>query len=65
MNEPGVADVRRPRLLRYPAGLDALDFADHPRGRALSRNSSAAPDVELQANQVPVLVEDDSGLTIV
>jgi len=26
MNEPGVADVRNPRLLRYPPGFDAVDF---------------------------------------
>jgi Baseplate J-like protein len=64
MNEPGVADVRRPRLLRYPAGLDAVDFATTPVPSTVEEFECGA-NVELQANQVPVLVEDDSGLTIV
>jgi len=30
MNEPGVADIRQLRLLRYPAGFDAVDFGATP-----------------------------------
>jgi hypothetical protein len=64
MNEPGIADVRRPRLLRYPAGLDAVDFAATPAPTGVEEFDCGA-NVDLQPNQVPVLVEDDSGLTIV
>lgn len=64
MNEPGVADVRRPRLLRYPPGFDAVDFAATPVPTGVEESECGA-NVDLQANQVPVLVEDDSRLTIV
>ena len=64
MNEPGVADVRRPRLLRYPSGLDAVDFAATPVPTGVEELDGGA-NVELQVNQIPVLVEDDSRMTIV
>ncbi len=64
MNEPGVADVRRLRLLRYPAGFDAVDFAATPVASAPEELDGGA-NVELQANQVPVTVEDPAGLVVV
>jgi hypothetical protein len=64
MNEPGIADVRRLRLLRYPAGVDTVDFGANPVAGAVEERDSGA-NVELAANEVPVTVEDTSGLTIV
>jgi hypothetical protein len=64
MNEPGVADVRRPRLLRFPAAFDAVDFEDTPGPTGVEEFDCGA-NVDLQPNQVPLLVEDDAGLTIV
>jgi hypothetical protein len=63
MNEPGIADVRNPKLLRYPAALEAVDFTT--AGASAVEEFECGANVELRANQVPVLVEDDSGLTIV
>ena len=64
MNEPGVADVRRLRLLHYPAGFDAVDFGATPVATGVEELDCGA-NVELAVNQVPVTVEDPSGLTIV
>ena len=64
MNEPGVADVRRLRLLRYPAGFDAVDFGATPVAAGPEELDCGA-NVELQVNQVPVPVEDPAGLVIV
>jgi hypothetical protein len=64
MNEPGVADVRRLRLLRYPAGFDAVDFGATPVAAGPEELDGGA-NVELQVNQVPVTVEDPAGLVIV
>jgi hypothetical protein len=63
MNEPGILDVREPRLLRYPPGLASVDL----------RSGAAAPgpellpvgaNVELQANQIAGFADDPSFLTI-
>lgn len=64
MNEPGIADVRRLRLLRYPAGFDAVDFGATPVGSGVEE-LDCGNNVDLQVNQVPVAVEDPSELTIV
>ena len=64
MNEPGIADVQRLRLLRYPAGFDAVDFGATPVALGVEE-LDAGTNVELQVNQVPVTVEDPSGLVIV
>jgi hypothetical protein len=64
MNEPGVTDVRRPRLLRYPPGFDAVDFGATPVPTGVEEFDCGA-NVELGVNEVPVLVEDPSGLVIV
>jgi hypothetical protein len=64
MNEPGVADVHRLRLLRYPAGFDAVDFGASPVGTGVEE-LDCGTNVELQVNQVPVTVDDPSGLVVV
>ena len=64
MNEPGVVDVREPKLLRYPPGFDAVDFGVEqiaPNAQALE----CGHNVVLQANQIPVFVEDAARLTII
>lgn len=63
MNEPGVADVRNLQLLRYPPGFDTIDFSVAP-GAPHPEQLECCDNVELQANQIPVLVEDDAGLAI-
>jgi hypothetical protein len=64
MNEPGVTDVRRLRLLRYPPGFDAVEFGATPVATG-PQQFECGENVELQVNQVPVLVEDPAGLRIV
>jgi hypothetical protein len=64
MNEPGIADVRGLRLLRYPAGFDAVDFGATPVAVGVEE-LDCGTNVELQVNQVPVAVEDPSGLVVV
>ena len=64
MNEPGVTDVQRLRLLRYPAGFDFVDFGATPVATGVEEIDCGA-NVELAVNQVPVTVEDPSGLTII
>ncbi len=64
MNEPGIADVRRLRLLQYPAGFDAVDFGATPVGSGFEELDCGS-NVDLQVNQVPVTVEDAGQLTIV
>ena len=62
MSEPGIADVRRLRLLRYPPGFDAVDFG--VSGTTGIQEFDCGANVDLQVNQVPVLVEDPAGLVI-
>jgi hypothetical protein len=64
MNEPGIADLREPRLLRYPPGFDSIDLAG---GAGLTdvQKFAVGENVVLQANQIAVFVDDASRLTIV
>jgi Baseplate J-like protein. len=64
MNEPGIADVRDLALVRYPSGSDALDFAGAavPSG---AETLACGANATLEADQIPVFADDDSGLTIV
>lgn len=64
MNEPGIADVRDLRLLRYPARFDAVDFGARPVSTGAGELDCGA-NLELQVNQIPVSVDDPSGLAIV
>jgi hypothetical protein len=64
MNEPGIADVREPRLLRYPPGFETLDLTQGikvPKPEELPCGAN----VQLQANQIPAFVDDATHLTIV
>lgn len=63
MSEPGVLDVDALQLLRYPSHIDTLDWgrdvaADEAQPYACGAN------LTLQANQVPVLREDETLLVI-
>ncbi|HEX7245274.1 MAG TPA: hypothetical protein VF245_06905 [Solirubrobacterales bacterium] len=58
MNEPGVVDVRELTLLRYPPGLAEAEELEG----AQPDSFACGANVELQANQVPVLVEDEERL---
>lgn len=64
MNEPGVTDVREPRLLRYPPSFSALDLG---AGAATfdAEEMPCGANVKLQVNQIPRFVDDPSRLTIV
>jgi hypothetical protein len=63
MNEPGVADIKQARLLRFPPGFDAIDFGNpiavQPEELACGDN------VDLLADQIAALVEDVTHLMIV
>ena len=63
MNEPGITDVQNLTLLRFPPGVDNLDFGT-PVGAQPEPIGNGA-NVDLQINQIAVAVEDPSGLTIV
>jgi hypothetical protein len=63
MNEPGIADVRDLRLLRYPPGLENLGFEGPVRARP--QELDCGLNVELLGDQIASLVEDTSGLRIV
>jgi hypothetical protein len=64
MNEPGVADVRNLRLLRYTAGVGAFTFEAAP-DFAAPHQSPLGQNINLQANQIAVFVDDSSHLSIV
>ena len=64
MNEPGVADFRNVRLLRFPPGFDAVDLNAGPAPGAVQKYE-VGKNIELQANQIPVFVDDPGGLKIV
>lgn len=63
MSEPGVADVTDLRLLRYPPGLDIVDLTD-PATITEPQPFSCGENVRLLPTQVPVLVDDDTSLTV-
>ncbi|MFC0003550.1 baseplate J/gp47 family protein [Micromonospora siamensis] len=58
MNEPGVADVRDLRLVRFPADSATLVTGTAPTGDGVQRLAVGANAV-LAANQVPVYVDRD------
>jgi hypothetical protein len=58
MNEPGVADVRDLRLVRFPAEASALVTGTAPAGDGVQRLAVGANAV-LAASQVPVYVDRD------
>lgn len=64
MNEPGIADVRDLKLLRYPPGFDAVDFGTGA-GAADAQSFDIGQNIDLQVNQIPVFVDDPSGLEII
>ena len=63
MNEPGVADLRDAKLLRYPPTINAADLT----GGAVSgpETYDCGRNVELQVNQVAVVFDDVTHLRIV
>lgn len=61
MNEPGVTDVRDLHLVRYPVPFDSIDFDERPDADVLPCGANLV----LQANQVAVLVDDPTELTLV
>jgi hypothetical protein len=64
LNEPGVADVRDLRLLRYPPNFDTLNFGTAP-GDPQPQALDCGSNIELQVNQIPVLVDALDQLTII
>jgi hypothetical protein len=64
MSEPGIADARDVRLLRYPAAFDELDFGNPTAAQAIQTLGCGA-NAELDVNQIAVLVDDPSRLRIV
>ncbi len=64
MNEPGIADFRGVRLLRFPPGFDAVDLNAGATPGAVQKYE-VGKNIELQANQIPVFVDDAGGLKIV
>lgn len=64
MSEPGIADAREVRLLRYPAAFEELDFGNPAAEQAVTTLACGA-NAELDVNQIAVLVDDPSRLRIV
>jgi hypothetical protein len=62
MNEPGIADLKQLRLLRYPAHLTGMSFAQGASTDPQILNCGQNADI--QANEIAVFVDDDSRLTI-
>ena len=63
MNEPGIADAVDVRLIRFPGGLEGLDFgAGLPSGTQVL---GVGENVPLQINQTPVFVDNPALLEIV
>jgi hypothetical protein len=63
MNEPGIADVTDLKLLRFPAGFDAIDFGQPVTSTVQTYDCGS--NVTLQGNQIAVFVDDATGLQIV
>ena len=64
MNEPGIADVRDLRLLRYPPDFDTVDFGQ-AQSEPPPEEIDCGGNVELQVNQIPRFVDRADGLRIV
>jgi hypothetical protein len=60
MSEPGIADVRKLRLLVYPPELTSGAVSPPP-----PRELACGDNAELHVNQIAVLVDDGAGLVIV
>lgn len=64
MNEPGIADVQRLRILRFPPGFEAVDLGPGSTGIEPQELPCGA-NADLQATEIAVLVEDAAGLQII
>jgi hypothetical protein len=64
MNEPGIADVRNLRLVRFPPAVAVFDFSSVTEESSLQKYECGL-NVEMQANQIPVFVDDPSRIVIV
>ena len=64
MNEPGIVDVNDLKLLRYPPGLQAVNFGSTPVPTKVE-TFTCDENIRIKKNQVAVFVDDDSRLTIV
>ena len=64
MAEPGIADVRGLRLLRYPPEFDALSFVTGSVPAGVQK-TACGDNVILDATSIAELVDDPVGLTIV
>ncbi len=62
MNEPGIADLKQLRLLRYPPRLTGMSFG--PAASTDPQILDPEQNADLQANEIAVFVDDDSRLTI-
>jgi uncharacterized phage protein gp47/JayE len=69
MNEPGIVDVSDLKLLRYPPGFSTVNLGANltlmPVQDLAGTVQSYSENIRLQVNQVPVFVDNDSGLTII
>jgi hypothetical protein len=65
MNEPGVEDVREPRLLRFPPRFDVVAFEQTVQPDPAIEQLDCGANLELQANQIPRFVDDPVRLRIV
>jgi hypothetical protein len=64
MSEPGIADAREVRLLRYPAAFEELDFASPVADEAIT-TLGCGENATLDVNQIAVIVDDPSRLVVV
>ena len=63
MNEPGVADARDVRLLRYPRGFDEMHL-EGPGSPTGLETVDVGANVELHVNQIAVFVDDPTHLQV-
>jgi len=63
MNEHGVVDVRNLQLLLYPPSFSAVDVTHLPAFTGV-QEFAVGENIELQANQIPVFVDDAARLLI-
>lgn len=64
MSEPGIADVRSLRLLRYPPAFDAISFGSGQIPKNVQR-TACGENVSLNATEIAEFVDDPVGLRIV
>jgi hypothetical protein len=64
MNEPGVADMKELKLLRYPPDFEAVDFGQAPAPAGV-QEVDCGKNIDLQVNEIAVFVEDPSRLRII